>query len=284
MHFSQLLTCYTLWHCQSTHLALHLQILPSWPSCQLLDFACPPGLIPGYGPCCCSINPTLFSASLFDILSLAFLHHFFHHDHQHSHHHQTTHRCVWVIYCDCMTLHFKSQYWVSHLTSTNIPQAYIIKGDINGSTPDEWWAWKEEEAMDMIGLPIPDDVFMAIKITPLLWMPGMSWKSLLEPLSFDQSRSQEEATQLQTWRWERCSCLFQLSQLFTRTAHVYRGNLHWHWIRSDPTLLHFRSLWLCSRWSQCSCSHLCCCHHIIPSHPPHLWWIWSSHHKEGQQQ
>ena len=69
----------------------------------------------------------------------------------------------WVIYRDRMTSHFKSRHWASHLTSTTIPQAYIAKGDVNGLTPDERWAREEEEAMDMIGLSVPDDVFMAIK-------------------------------------------------------------------------------------------------------------------------
>ena len=104
---------------------------------------------------------------------------------------------MWVIYCDCMTLHFKSWHGVSHLTSTTIPQAYIIKGDINSLTPDEWWAWEEEEAMDMIGLPVPDDVFMAIKDntttmdawnamkissrTTLLWSEQISGRSYTIP-------------------------------------------------------------------------------------------------------
>ena len=69
----------------------------------------------------------------------------------------------WVIYRDRTTSHFKSRHWVSHLTSTTIPQAYIAKGDVNGLTPDERWAQEEEEAMDMIGLSVPDNVFMAIK-------------------------------------------------------------------------------------------------------------------------
>jgi hypothetical protein len=69
----------------------------------------------------------------------------------------------WVTYRDRMSWHFNSRHWASHLTSSMTPQSYTNAGVINGLTPDQRWSNEEAEAMDMIALSVPDDVFNVIK-------------------------------------------------------------------------------------------------------------------------
>jgi hypothetical protein len=69
----------------------------------------------------------------------------------------------WVTYCDRMSWHFNSRHWASHLTSSMTPQSYTNTGVINGLTPDQRWSNEEAEAMDMIALSVPDNIFNVIK-------------------------------------------------------------------------------------------------------------------------
>jgi hypothetical protein len=69
----------------------------------------------------------------------------------------------WVTYHDHMSWHFNSCHWASHLTSTMTPQSYTNARVINSLTPDQHWSNKEAEAMDMIALSVPDDIFNIIK-------------------------------------------------------------------------------------------------------------------------